>query len=442
MVLIRQILQESASRRPDGIAIKAGDQMISYRLLAEQVARLAAGLLDCGLSPGDRIAVLLPNTVELVTTMLAASYAELIVVPLLADYPPPQNGDILSHTAARALVTSPTLLSAIPADSLQRLSTVVLTGEQTPGRVCYDGLIASAPRDIPHSETEIDPIGLIVYTSGSTGRPKGVAHTQARLVNRADLFISALALTADDATLTAHHLGRPLFFVANLLAMLRVGGCLALVDPPDIDWFWRVYDETQPTYYLSPPGYIYRLVESPSAALADHSRLKGWINVGDQSGVELQRRVATLTGRSFLNMFGMTETGFLAMTPPAVSVKPGSMGKPLSGVEMRLVDQNGREVDPGEVGRLRVRTPNMMVGYWNDTLQTHRVMGTGWFDTQDLMKVDEDGDYWFMGRGSEVIVRNGANVASALVIETLEAFWRRPEFHADQEQRERRAAGG
>ena len=419
-MLIRELLEETALRGPDRVALMAGDVAIPYGELAERVSRLAAGLVNLGLSAGDRVAVLLPNTIELATALLAANHAGLIAVPLFADYPPTENREILEGTEARVLITTPTLLPSVPPDALQPRTLVVLTGGEAPGCLTDIELMETAPlgtADQAHADG--DPIGLICRTSGSTGHPKGVAHTQSRLVNRASLLIETLSLTADDRTMTAQHLGRPLFFVADLLAMLKVGGCLTLVDPPTPDLFWRLYAETRPTYYLAPPGYSYRLMENPAAAYADHSCLRYWINVGDRPSESVTRHVAMLTGRPPLNMFGMTEAGFLTITAPTAPVKTGSIGRPMAGVELRLVDRDGREVAPGAVGRLQIRNPNMMVGYWNDTLLTHQALGTGWLETQDLMRVDADGDYRFMGRGSEVIVRNGANVASARVIESL-----------------------
>ena len=419
-MLIREMLEETVLGNPDRMAVIGGDVAVRYGELAEQVSRLAAGLVNLGLSVGDRVAMLLPNSIELVIALLAANYAGLIAVPLFADYPPRENQEILASTAARVLITSAVLLPSVPANALELLARVILTEGANDEMSDLRALIESAPLGaLARVQVGEDPIGIIVRTSGSTGRPKGVAHTQARLVNRANLFIKSLALNLDDRTLSAQHLGRPLFFVANLLAMLRVGGSLTLVDPPAADLFWRRYRETRPTYYLAPPGYSYQLLDSPGAARVEHASLRFWINVGDRPSDEVSRRLTLMTGSPLLNMFGMTEAGFLSITSPTAPMKTDSIGKPMAEIEMRLVDQAGMAVKPGEVGRLRIRTPSMMVGYWNDTLLTHQAMGSGWLETQDLMRVDEDGDYLFWGRGSEVIVRNGANVATALVIEAL-----------------------
>lgn len=423
-MLIRRMLEETATHRPDQTALISAEASITYRQLADQVSRLAAGMINLGLAAGDRVAILLPNTIDFVTAMLASNHAGLIAVPLFADYPPLEQHEILADTAARLLITSPDLLPSVPSAALQPLINVILTRGEARGYLTFETLMATGTLDEAEPagmdrDPIADSIGIIVHTSGSTGRPKGVAHTQSRLARRADLLINTLSLTADDRALTAQHLGRPVFLVADLLAMIKTGGSLTLVDPPETELFWRLYARTSPTYLVAPTGYIDQLIHSAGAAQANHARLRFWINAGDLPTEELQQRVARITGRPLRNMYGLTEGGFLSITTPNAPIKRGSIGKPMAGVEMRLVDKDGREVAPGEVGHLHIRTPNMMVGYWNDTLLTHRAMGSGWLETPDLFRIDEDGDYRFLGRDSEIIVRTGANVASARVIESM-----------------------
>ncbi len=417
---IRRLLEETASRQPDRVAVTAGEASVTYGQLAGDAARLAAGLAGCGLVPGDRIAVLLPNSIALVTTVLAAFAAGCIVTPLSLDAAPPLNAALLAATGARGLVTTGTLLAGVPAASRARLAALVLTEGQAPGSVGYDALAATPPAPAP-AASSLDPLGLLVFTSGTTGRPKGTAHTQGRLAVRADAFVRTMGLTGQDTALTVFPAARPISLVGQILAMLRVGGATALAERPGPDAFWEVYGRTRPTYCLLMPSYARRIFQAPGAARADHSRLRFWISAGDHPGPELPRQVQAVTGRRLCNMYGMSEIGMVSVQSPTGPDKPGSLGRPLPGVAMRLVDRDGREARPGEAGRLFVRTPDMMVGYWNDTLATHQAMGTGWLDTCDLVRVDADGDGWFLGRASEAIVRNAVNVASALVAEALAA---------------------
>jgi len=414
---INHILESAATRSPESIAVRTADAAVTYGSLADQVARLAGGFAQLGLVPGDRMAVLLPNSAELVVTALAAWRLGLIIVPLSSAYAPQQHAHILADTGARALVVTPVLHGAIPSAALDALSVCITTGAEVPGCVRHDGLFDAAP--IPADGAEPDPLGLIVYTSGTTGRPKGIAHTQARLAARVRTFVREMPLTADDVALTVFPAMRPLGLVHQILAMFLAGGSTVLAERPDSDAFWRLYGQTRPTYSLVMPSYTRKLMEDPAAAAADHSRLRFLLSAGDQPGPELSRRVHDITGRPLLNLFGMTETGPLFIQPLDGADKPGAMGRPVGGVEGRIVGRDGEDAGANTPGRLLVRSPNMMVGYWNDTLGTHRALGSGWLDTKDIAQVDADGDYWFVGRAADVIVRDATNVSSAQVVEAL-----------------------
>jgi long-chain acyl-CoA synthetase len=124
-------------------------------------------------------------------------------------------------------------------------------------------------------------------------------------------------------------------------------------------------------------------------------------------------------GRPLLEMCGMTETGFYTVNPPAGPVKIGSIGSAMRGVAVRLVDEQGDDVPPGQIGRVIVRTPDMMIGYWNDTLTTFRLLRDDWLDTGDLASADDDGYLWFAGRDKDMICCGGMKVAPAMVESVL-----------------------
>lgn len=411
------ILDESARKFGDRVALTAADGSLTFAALADCVARLAGGFASLGLAPGDRLATLIPNGFDLVATLLAAARAELIAVPLPPRFAPPQIGYALRHSGARALVTSPALLVNVPDDARTALDVVVATAD-APGAVRLGDLLAGPPA--PPVRTAADPIGLLMYTSGTTSRPKGVAHTQRRMGRRVDLFVSEMVLTAADSTLVAADAGRPAVLLGQVLPMLRVGGCVHLVPRPDPTLFWARYAATRPTYLFTPPGVAFDLIDHPGAA-TEHSGLRVWITGGDKATPALHRRMAEVVGRPLLEMCGMTETGFYAINPPCGPIKVGSIGLAMRGVAVRLIAPDGNDVPPGEVGHIVVRTPDMMVGYWNDTLQTHRVLRDGWLDTGDLARADDDGYLWFVCRDKDMICRGGAKVAPAMVEEVLTA---------------------
>jgi len=417
-----RMVAATAAQRPEAVALCCGPRHVTYAQLVEDAGKLAAWLSSLGLAPGDRLAVLLPNSIELVTVILAACRAELVLVPLSQDAPPARQAAIIEQTGARGLVLASGLGAAIPAEARARLAVTVCLGRPEPGTVGYDSFLAHAPTAPPPRSNAPDPICLLVYTSGSTGRPKAVAHSQERLARRVEAFVQALGVTAEDVTLAVFSAARPVVLVSQALAMLRQGGTVVLAERPAPAAFWRLYGEVRPGYCLVIPSYARMILADPAAAQVDHSRLQFWLSGGDAPGPALYETARRITGRPYCNLYGLTEAGLVAMTAPAEADKPGCVGKPVGDMAMRLVDDAGRDVPEGSPGRLLVSSTNMMVGYFNDTMATHRAIGTGWYDTGDLLRRDAGGDYWFLGRSGDVVVRHAVMVATALVADILAGY--------------------
>ncbi len=414
-----RMVAATAARRPEAVALCCGSRHVTYAQLIDDTSRLAAWLSSLGLAPGDRLAVLLPNSIEHVAVILAACRAELVLVPLMPDAPPARQAEILMQTGARGLVLAAEMAAAVPDEARTGLAVTICLGPPEPGTIAYDAYRDHADAAAPPRSAVPDPICLLVHTSGSTGRPKAVAHSQERLERRVDAFIQTLDITAEDTTVAVFQAWRPVVLVFQVLAMLRLGGTVVLTDSPEPAAFWRLYGEHRPGYVLVMPSYARKLFADPAAARADHSRLRFWISGGDAPGPALYEAARRITGRPYCNLYGLTETGLAAVVRPGETDKPGCVGQPLGDVVLRLVDDAGRDVAQGSPGRLLVASANMMVGYFNDTMATHRAIGTGWYDTGDLMRRDAQGDYWFLGRGADVIVRHAVQVAAALVADIL-----------------------
>ena len=411
-----RMVATTAAQRPEAVALCCGPRHVTYAQLVDDAGKLAAWLSSLGLAPGDRLAVLLPNSIELVTVILAACRAELVLVPLSQDAPPARQAAIIEQTGARGLVVASGMGAAIPAEAREQLAVTVCLGGPEPGSVAYNSFLAHASTAPAPRSTVPDPICLLVFTSGSTGRPKAVAHTQERLARRVEAFVQALGVTAEDTTLAVFRADRPVVLVFQVLAMLYLGGTVVLTDQPAPAAFWRLYGEVRPGYCLVMPSYARMLFADPGAALVDHSRLQFWLSGGDTPGQALYETARRITGRPYCNLYGLTETGLVAVVAPSETDKPGCVGRPVGDVSMRLVDDAGRDVPEGSPGRLLVTSANMMVGYFNDTMATHRAIGTGWYDTGDLLRRDAEGAYWFLGRSGDVIVRHAVKVAASLIV--------------------------
>ena len=417
------ILQKSAKRHPERRALIKGEQILTYGALADQVSKIAAGLKALGLCPGDRIATFLPNGFDLVKALLAAAWAELICVPISPMYATPQIDYILRHSGSRGLISNSGMLTKVSSEAIAGQDFIITADQSAEYRHLDDLLRESAIAPVC---TMADPIGLLVYTSGTTSRPKGVAHSQQRLASRVELFAVEMGLTADDCTISLVDIARPIFMMGQLLPLLDVGGHLHFPESSglisDAKLFWSNYEKLKPTYLVTSPTIATQMTHHEETSRVAHDHLRFWIVGGDKAPASLHQRMSGTVGKPLLEMCGMTETGFYAINPYRGPVKIGSIGLAMRGVAVRIVNEEGIDAEPGKTGRMVVRTPDMMVGYWNETLMTHRAVREGWLDTGDLAWADDDGYLWFVGRVKEMIARGAFKVSPAMVEEVLVAF--------------------
>lgn len=415
------VLRETAARFPDRPAVACAGAGFTYAELDARVDRTASAFRNLGLVPGDRLAYQLHNgRPETIITLFGALRAGLTVVPIPVRQAPAQIAYVLRHSAARAWVTEAEFLEAAPAARTTGPEWIISVGAPAADTIPFAELPEEPVRDLPRGWVSEDTIGLLVYTSGTTSRPKGVAHSQRRLSYRVDLFVEEMEFTEDDATVVLNEIGRPIIFMGQVLAMLRVGGRLSLPKSGDPGAFWDAYRTLGgATYILSAPGPLQALLSHPAARRVPHTALRYLICGGDRVLPPLHTLADNVLGKPVLEMCGMTEVGFYAITPPRGEIRPGSVGRPMLSCRVRLVDERGGEVGVGETGEILIRTPNTMVGYWNDTLGTFRAFHDLWVRSGDLGRLDADGYLWIVGRAKLMISRGGFKVAPPMVEDAL-----------------------
>jgi len=416
-----EILTETAARVPRRLAVTCGGRQFTYAELDAEVDRVASGFRNLGLIPGDRLAYQLRNDCPgAIVTLFAALRAGLVVVPLALRQPPLQVAYVLRHCTARALVIERAFLERLSPDQRTGPEWIVTVGFADEGTIAFDALPCEPPRALALGLAAEDAIGLIMYTSGTTSQPKGVAHTQRRLSYRVDLFVEEMGLTEEDATVAAHEIGRPVVFMGQVLAMFRTGGQLTLVNGGDPEAFWAAYRaQGRTSYVFTVAGAAPALLGHPAARAVSHAPLRYWICGGDRVLPAAHQLARDVLGKPLREMLGMTEVGFFAITPLDREVRSGSVGQPMQGCMIRIVDELGSEVPQGTVGELLVRTPNTMFGYWNDTMGTFRTFTDLWMRSGDLGRFDEEGYLWIVGRAKLMISRGGLKVAPPMVEDAL-----------------------
>ncbi|MFM8707515.1 MAG: AMP-binding protein [Planctomycetia bacterium] len=378
--MLHHLLQRSLASAPDRPILESDGSWTTAAELERLTARLASGLAACGLEEGDRVGLLLPNSLEAVVCSLACFRMRLVAVPLDYQYHPLQIGYALGHSGAAILIANHERIPAL--DEAGVLGTVprvfVVGGGPTGGsRRPFASLLGAErplPADAPHDDTP----ALMVYTSGTTSRPKGVVLSHGALAAGVRKYLARVSLLR---TFTVEH------FVA---AMRR---------PP------------AKTFLTLTPTGLGQLLASPDVQGCDFSHLRLCLAGGDRVPPRLLESFERLTGVAVTEQCGSTETGPYAMNPPFGRKKPGSVGPPVHGVQVAVVDEQGADVPTGVVGDVRVSGPGIMDGYWNESAQTRKTLQKGWILTGDLGRYDEDGYLWFVGRKKDVIVRSGQKVA-------------------------------
>jgi acyl-CoA synthetase (AMP-forming)/AMP-acid ligase II len=416
-----EILTETAERAPGRLAVTCGARQFTYAELDAQVTRVASGFRNLGLVPGDRLAYQLRNdSPEAIVTLFAALRAGLVVVPLVVRLPPVQVAYVLGHCSARALVIERDLLARLSPDQRRGPEWIITAGHADEGTVAFDALPCEPLRSLSVGLSADDAIGLIFYTSGTTSRPKGVAHTQRRLSYRVDLCVEEMELTEADATVVVHEIGRPIVFIGQVLAMCRTGGHLSLVNGADPDAFWAAYRaQGRTSYMVTAAGAAPALLSHAGARAVSHASLRYWICGGDRVVPLTYQLARDVLGKPLREMLGMTEVGFFAITPLDDEPRPGSVGRVMHGCQVRIVDEVGSAVPHGTIGELLVRTPNTMVGYWNDTMNSFRTFTDLWLRSGDLGRFDADGYLWIEGRAKLMISRGGIKIAPPMVEDAL-----------------------
>ncbi len=405
---VAEFLRATAGRRPDAIALVEGEQRRTWAQLDAEVDSYAAGLVRQGVHAGDRVALLLGNSIDLVVAYYACVRAGLVVVPLNPAYTSPEVAVLLADCGARMLVvceaTRPVGVEAIAA---VHSCEIVGTDDST------WAAIGRAGQGVALAEvaTGPDALALLLFTAGTSGRPKAAMLTHGALRANVEALLALedpAAVREDDIVLAA----LPMFHVYGLntvlgLAVAAGATCVILDRFEPQGCADTIRDQGITTVAGAPAMY------QAWCFLPEARELLAGVRLFSSGGAPLPARVleafAEATGKQIFEGYGMTETAPVVATTliPGRPV-PGSVGQPLPGLEVRLVDVAGQEVQEGDPGEMWVRGPSVFVGYWPD--RAGGPDAEGWFHSGDVAYADEQGNLHLVDRRREVILVNGFNV--------------------------------
>ncbi len=420
---LNDLLQGGLDADPRRSALIFRDETTSYQELAAAADRSARGLLSLGIGHGDRVAIFMRNRTEFVEIYLACFRIGAVAVPLNHRFQTDEVVFAVTHCDAALLIADGDLLPVVAdvTDSAPTLRGIYAYGDApatAPKR--WSDVLAAAPDDVAWPAVTADDPAMILYTSGSTGKPKGVTHTHRSILDTATGRTATQQLTSSDVSLAATAICHAGAAIGVAFSTLNAGGTVVILEESDPGLFLDAVAKHRPTRTLLLPAQLLDAVEAPGAADVDFRSLVEVQCGGDQISPDLYAQFARVADVELNQAYGLTECEGVAMNPPFGSIRRGSIGMPREDVQVRLAN-DGADVAEGETGEILVKSPSVMVGYWNDPEHTGAAFLDGWLRTGDLARRDGDGYLYFQGRIKELIIRGGSNIAPGEVEDVLNA---------------------
>jgi long-chain acyl-CoA synthetase len=413
---IANVLTASAERDPKKAAIVLENESISYEQLDRSTTSLARWFLRQGLKPRDRIAIYWPNSIETVKLFFASFKAGMIAMPVNVRMKTPEIAYILEHSKAAICFAHPDLL---PVAEEARSASGQFNQIQTTLEPAQEGDFGPLP------VMNDDEPALILYTSGTTARPKGVTHTHRTLWECVKLTHAMVPEADLQSALVMTQMAFMSSMLLVLLPAMAKGGTGVLIPAFDAPLVLDLIERFQVTYAFGAPTMVQAMIEEQARRPRQVRSLRTFIGAGDRVPVSAQQRFQALFGIPVREGYGMTEIG-PSFPNPADAIRSGSLGKPIQGVEIRVVDAEGEDAPDGQIGELIVRSPARFARYWDDPATTREAVRDGWMYTGDLARRDSDGYLWFEGRKKEIIIRDGVNISPQ---EVEEAIYKHPAVH-------------
>jgi len=417
-LVLPEILARNARRAPDRVALVFGGERRTFAALDERVSRAANALAALGVSARDNVAVMMHNRLELLEACLGAQRLGACAVPVNFRLAQDEVDHAVANARCVAIVSDPPCAERA-------------AGAQAAAGGCrvhldldaFGAALDAASPEAPAVLVDDEDLAFIIHTSGTTGRPKGAMLSHQNLVVNTTNWIHELGARSGDVWLS----GLPLFHIGGLngvLPFLYLGATSVITPSTGFDAGASIalMAEHRVTMCFFVPTQWDEICAHPRVGDLDAGRLRiSMWGASDATEQTLRRMARTFPSVSIVNAFGQTEmssnTTFLK-GEDAVR-RMGSIGRPAINVEVRIVDEDGRDVPRGEVGEIVYRGPTVMQGYFGDPAATAEAFAGGWFHSGDLVREDDDGFLYVVGRAKDMIISGGENVYPAEVERVL-----------------------
>ncbi len=417
---LNAMLRDAVAASASGEALACGTDRVDYRTLEARVAGLAGGLAGLGVTRGARVAILQSNRIEFVISFLAIVRLGAIAVLLNIRERPPELAYVIQDSGASVIIHDAELAASIPTPrDVPQLKCRISIGPD-PGAIPYERVAAGLVREAaPIGEEDV---AAILYTSGTTGRPKGATLTHLSIVHAAMVYQQCMGLTSAERSIVSVPMSHVTGLTAAIAAMLRVAGTLVILPEFNADAFIALAAAERMTHTVMVPAMYNLCLRTQAFEAAD---LSAW-RIGGYGGapmpaVTIERLGQRLPGLRLMNAYGSTETtGPVVLMPPSASAAHAShVGRAVPGCQIRIMDDDGREVAVGETGEVWLRAANVVPGYWSNPAATTESFVGGYWRSGDLGRIDADGFLELLDRKKDMINRGGFKIYSVEVENVL-----------------------
>lgn len=382
--------------------------------------QFAGGLKKRGITVGDRVIVCMPNCPEVIFAYQGITRAGVIIVPVMFTLHPKELHYIALNSGAKAVITSSPILGNVEKalEGLASKPIVIVVDQPTSERGLNFYDVWSEGSFVSGNERKEDDTAVILYTSGTTGNPKGVLLTHKNLTSNAENSVKHNELergTTIGVLPLAHVYG---LTISNIC--LLMGSSIVIFSTFDTKEVFRAIEKYEVKNFSAVPAMIHALVSYSSAEEYNTSSLESVSSGSAPLPVALLHAFEKKFGAKVFEGYGLSEAApIVTAHKNGIEIKPGSVGIPIPGVEVKIVDENGDEVECGEVGELCVRGENVTPGYYQNVEESRRVLINSWLHTGDMARMDDEGYVYIVDRKKDLIIRGGFNVYPRDVEEIL-----------------------
>jgi acyl-CoA synthetase (AMP-forming)/AMP-acid ligase II len=416
LMLILDLIADRVRQRASAPFAHYGGRTVTYGEFDRLTNQSARALGELGVRKGDRVSVAMGNSIDYLVAAFGILKAGAVYNPVNPALGAGELSYIFGHAEPRIILTDADNVGSVVSPKLTLPAGTRVLGFDTMACESFSKLVA-AQADTPCGvRVEADDGSTLLYTSGTTGNPKGVVFHHRSTGAAGKHFLTTLGINADDTILAV----TPLFHGnawGAVVTALQAGGTIAFPRAFRASEFWSLATSTHATVLYTLGTILAILLAQPPSEEEKRNSLRVILGLGSAS---IRDRIIERFGVEHVaECFGSTDAGVVTITPLGAAPREGSAGPPVSGVELRIVDDAGQPLPTRAVGEITVRSPHCMAEYFRDPEQTALTLREGWFFTGDLGYLDEDGWLYFVDRKKDVIRRGGENMSSMLIEKTL-----------------------